>query len=287
MADTIKTLLGKGINFLKKEEYNNPQLDAELLLRHVLKVDKVYIYTHLNEEVDREDVDEFLDLVNKRNKGYPLQYIIGNQEFMGLNFNVGEGVLVPRPDTEILVEKIIDMAKDIDKESIDILDIGTGSGAITLSLAYYIKNSNLYSIDISSEALEIARKNRDNLGLCDRVEFINTNILDGFNFLDKKIDIIVSNPPYIPTIEIEKLQKEVSMYEPKLALDGGEDGLKFYRYITKEGKNHLTDEGILAFEIGYDQGKEVYNIMRENGFIDINIIKDLEDRDRVVIGRRG
>lgn len=285
---TIQQLLEHGVAVLESEHIQNPFLDTQLLLGYSLNVDKVYIYTHRDEVVDKEYVENFLDLLDKRRKGYPLQYILGTQEFMGLSFEVGEGVLVPRPDTEVLVESIIEIAKTedfIDRDQLRILDIGTGSGAITLSLAYYIRNSKVFSVDISDKALEIAKKNSERLGLDHKVTFLKGDLFNPIKRLDgeMKFDIIVSNPPYIPSGEIDSLQKEVAKYEPRLALDGGIDGLDFYRKIVCKSPLFLDNKGLLAFEIGYNQGNSLKNLLHENkGFKNIIIRKDLAGHDRVV-----
>ncbi|MGO3168269.1 peptide chain release factor N(5)-glutamine methyltransferase [Senegalia sp. (in: firmicutes)] len=285
MAHTVRELLGRGYNYLKKNEIKNPRLEAELIVCYLLDVDKAYLYTHPNRIVDEKIINKFDELTSKRKEGYPIQYILENQEFMGLDFHVGEGVLVPRADTEILTEYIIKMALKCEKEKLNIMDIGTGSGAITLSLAYYIKDAYIYSVDISEDAIRIARKNKRRMKLEDKVKFINKDILEGFPQIDEKMDIIVSNPPYIPSRDIDDLQIEVSKYEPRLALDGGDDGLVFYKYITKKAREKLTEDGVLCYEIGYDQGLSVKNIMNENSFKNIEILKDLSGRDRVVVGR--
>lgn len=285
METTIQNLL-KTAN-AKLKERRNPQLDSMLLLCYVLNVDKTYIYTHREEVIDGETVDKFYKLVEKRSKGYPLQYIIKKQEFMGLDFFVDEGVLVPRPDTEILVESIIKLVNESnmrDKDKINIVDIGTGSGAITLSLAHYIKNAFIYSIDISQDALNIAKRNCKNLRLENRVEFLNGDLFKPLENLYKEIDIVVSNPPYIPTKDITNLEAEVSQYEPKLALDGGIDGLNYYKKIIQQAPKHLKENGILALEIGYNQGKDLKKLLQQIGkFDNIEIKKDLAGHDRVVI----
>lgn len=289
---TIKGLLEKGIEILGEGDYFNPLLDAQILLSYLLGVDKIYLYTHNNDMVEKETVEEFLKLINLRKTRYPLQYIIGKQEFMGLDFKVKPGVLVPRPDTEVLVEKIIDLVEDGYfgcQEEINIADIGTGSGAITLSLAYFIKNAFVYSVDISPDALEVARVNSKTHSLEKRVRFLRGNLLEPLKKenLQGKIDILVSNPPYIPTRVIEDLQTEVSTYEPKLALDGGSDGLDFYREIINESIEVMSVKSIIAFEIGYDQGKSVRKLLEENGnFKNIKVITDLSGHDRVVIGEK-
>ncbi|WP_130805708.1 peptide chain release factor N(5)-glutamine methyltransferase [Senegalia massiliensis] len=287
MSTTVRDLLERGFKSLSKTERKSPRLESELIVMHLLDVDKAYLYTHPNRIVSKEIIEKFEELIEKRKEGYPIQYILKNQEFMGLDFHVTEGVLVPRPDTEILIEYIIKFARKNKKEKIKILDIGTGSGAISLSLAYYIENSYIYSVDISEKAIKIARKNKKKMNLEDRVELITKDILEGFPEIDEKMDIVVSNPPYIPSRDIDSLQIEVSKYEPRLALDGGDDGLVFYRYITEKAKEKLIDNGLLCYEIGYDQGESVKNIMGDNGYKEILVLKDLQGRDRAVIGRMG
>lgn len=269
-AYTIEDLIKKGIEALGEGEFNNPLLDSQLLLCHVLNVDKIYTYTHKNEIVDSHSVDKFLKLIDKRKSGYPIQYILGKQEFMGLDFFVKEGVLVPRPDTEILVEYILDIVKKgyfNNKETLKIVDIGTGSGAITLSLAHYLEKVHIYSVDISPIALEVATENSRRLGLESKVTFLKGDLFEPLDILglQNSIDIIVSNPPYIPTKDIAELQREVAEYEPKLALDGGEDGLDFYRRIVKECHKYLAPKAVLAMEIGYDQGPALKKLLEDKG----------------------
>lgn len=289
---TISSLLEKGIEILGKGDYFNPLLDAQILLSHLLDVEKIYLYTHSKDIVEERTVDEYLKLIELRKSRYPLQYIIGKQEFMGLDFKVKEGVLVPRPDTEVLVESIIEIVKNgqfVKRETINIADIGTGSGAITLSLAHFIENAFVYSVDISKKALGVANENAKNLLLDNRVKFLNGNILKPLydEHLERSIDILVSNPPYIPSRVIEELQIEVSTYEPKLALDGGEDGLDFYRNIIDNSGDLIRENGIIAFEIGHDQAKEIEKLLETNGnFKDIETITDLSGLDRVIIGKK-
>lgn len=291
MVNTINSILEEAIENLGEGDYFNPLLDSQILLSFVLGVDKIYLYTHKHEIVSEKDKEEFMKLIELRKKRYPLQYIIGTQEFMGLDFKVDERVLVPRPDTEILIETIIEIVKSgyFNKDTINIADIGTGSGAITLSLAHYLENSKVYSVDISIEALEIARENARSLSLENRVEFFHGNLLKPLydEKLEGEIDILVSNPPYIPTRIIEDLQVEVSKYEPILALDGGEDGLDFYKKIIKDSSKILSRKSIIAFEIGHDQAKDIKNLLIQNGnFKNIKIITDLSGHDRVVIGEK-
>ncbi len=286
---TIQKLLEHGINILESKGKTNSLLDVQLLLCHILNVDKIYIFTHKDEKVSHINVDKFLSLLYRRKDGFPLQYILGNQEFMGLNFEVNQEVLIPRPDTETLVEWIIEVVNTSDlskKNQINILDIGTGSGAIALSLAYYIKNSFVYSIDISDKALDIADKNAKNLKLESKIRFLKGNLFEPLKDLkcDIKFDIIVSNPPYIPSEEINNLQIEVSGYEPRLALDGGEDGLDFYRKIINKSVEYLKKGSILAFEIGHNQAAQVKEFLNhQGGFKDIEIKSDLAGFERAIL----
>lgn len=288
---TIEGIIKKGIDMLKQRDLSNPFLDAQLILSYVLGADKVYIYTYKDKLVKEDEAFKYFELINKRKQGYPLQYIVGKQEFMGIDFYVREGVLIPRPDTEILVENVLNWVDKYSNKNdiIRIVDIGTGSGAIALSLAHYIKEAIVYTVDISERALKVAEENRNKLKLEDRVVLLKGDMFEPLEDLNLKckVDIVVSNPPYIPTDDIPFLQKEVSVYEPSTALDGGKDGLCFYRKIIPEARKYLSHGGLLAFEIGYDQGKAVENLVfNEGSFDNINIYQDLSGHDRVVTGIR-
>jgi release factor glutamine methyltransferase len=221
-------------------------------------------------------------MIQDRLKGRPIAYIVNNREFMGLDFYVEEGVLIPRPDTEPLVEEVIELVKG--KENLKIVDIGTGSGAITVSLAKYIKDCQVYSLDISDKALSIGLKNAISNNVEDKINFIKSNIFSGIEDKGLELDVIVSNPPYIRRADIETLHTQVKDYEPYIALEGGEDGLNFYRDITRESVKYLKDKGILAFEVGHDQAEDVSEILKHNGYTNIYTKKDLQGIDRVVIG---
>lgn len=282
----INQLIRIGVDRIKGRQYGNAVLEATLLLGKLMNVDKVHIYTHGKEQVPDEIVNKFLEAIEKRSKGYPIQYIIKEKEFMGLNFYIEEGVLIPRPDTEIIVEYILEyIDKRHSQEQINILDIGIGSGAIGLSIAYYKKNVHVCGVDISHKALEVANINKDRFNLSN-VKLIKSDLFEKISE-EEKFHIIVSNPPYIPTEDMESLQEEVKNYEPRTALDGGKEGMDFYRRIIPESKNYLKEEGLLIFEIGYHQAKDVSHIMIENGFKDIKILKDLQGLDRAVLGING
>jgi release factor glutamine methyltransferase len=262
------------------------RLETILILCKLLDVDKSYIYTYGDKEVEDYIADKFLELMEKRHSGYPIQYILREREFMGLDFYLEEGVLVPRPDTEVLVEYIIEyIKKNYKEDNINVLDIGIGSGAIALSMAYYLKNIQVVGIDISHTAIKVANINKEKFKLSN-VNFYKGDLfkaLEGLN-MEGKFDIIVSNPPYIKRLDIESLDIQVKDYEPRLALDGGIDGLDFYRRITKRSLEYLKDNSLLIYEIGYEQGKEVEDILKVWGFKDISILKDLGGHDRVVLG---
>jgi release factor glutamine methyltransferase len=262
------------------------RLETILILCKLLDVDKSYIYTYGDKEVGDFIGAKFLELMEKRHSGYPIQYILGEREFMGLDFYLEEGVLVPRPDTEVLVEYIIEyIKKNYKEDNINVLDIGIGSGAIALSMAYYLKNIQVVGIDISHTAIKVANINKEKFKLSN-VNFYKGDLfkaLEGLN-MEGKFDIIVSNPPYIKRLDIESLDIQVKDYEPRLALDGGIDGLDFYRRITKRSLEYLKDNSLLIYEIGYEQGKEVEDILKVCGFKDISILKDLGGHDRVVLG---
>lgn len=280
----INQLLKIGADMIIDREYGNPLLEATMVLESLLDVDRIYIYTHGKEKVNDNIVDKFLELMKIRATGYPIQYILKEKEFMGLNFYIEEGVLIPRPDTEILVEYILHyIDKNYPNKSINLLDLGVGSGAIALSIAHYKRNINVYGVDNSDIAMKVANINREKFNL-DNVKLYKGNLFEGIEELGIKFHIIVSNPPYISSEEIDTLQKEVKDFEPMEALDGGEDGLDFYRKIISKSKKYLEEKGLLIFEIGCEQGKDVSNLFLKEGFENIEVLKDLQGLDRVVLG---
>lgn len=279
---TIGELLEEGNRILKESGINSYALDCQLLLGKVLERDKIYIITHREEKVRKCNTEEFYNLLEKREKKMPLKYILESCEFMGLELYIKEGVLIPRPDTEILVESVLKKIEE--EEEVKVCDLCCGSGAIGLSIAYYRKNSKVDLLDIAEDPKIVTCKNISKFFLEERAEFIQSDLLEQVIRMQKRYDIIVSNPPYIRNDVIPTLMEDVREYEPHLALSGGEDGLNFYRRIIDESKLALKVNGILAFEIGYDQGSDVQNLMLEKGFINVKIIKDLACLDRVVIG---
>ena len=280
---TIKELLNQAVIMLKNENIDAPKNKARMLLQATLKKSREYLMIYDNKEVENIDRDRYIKNVKRLILGEPLQYITGIQEFMKLNFLVTKDVLIPRPDTEILVEEVIRKAENIPNPVI--LDLCTGSGAIAVSLAKYIKNVYICAVDISSKALEIAKKNAELNGVKNNIEFIESNLFDKIK--ERKFDIIVSNPPYIETETIKTLSKEVQS-EPKIALDGGKDGLDFYRKIADSGSKYLNRQGYICLEIGYNQRIAVRQILEnKKRYVNINCIKDLCGNDRVITAQIG
>lgn len=279
---TVHEMIEEGSKRLEGCKKANFQVEAELLALYVLGYTKLERILKANKKVAREDEDIYWEYISKRCLGIPLQYITEEQEFMGLPFYVDSNVLIPRQDTETLIETIIDKSKETPFKNI--IEIGTGSGCISISLAKFLPYSKITAVDISENALKIARKNAKINQVEDRIKWIQGDLLSNY-ISDKKIDLIVSNPPYIRTQDCMVLDREVREHEPNLALDGGQDGLDFYRKITSQSKEYLKENGILAYEIGHDQSNDVYNILKSNGFTRIRQIKDLAGKDRVVLGR--
>lgn len=284
---SIGKLLKKGKEILGQREYMNTSLEVEMILSHTLQKDRSYIIVHNKDYVKEDIVENFLKKIYERKKGVPIQYILKSQEFMGLELYVDKGVLIPRGETELLVEHILKLIEErySSDKFIKILEIGTGSGAIPVSIGYYTKNTEIWTVDIEKVPYNIGIKNSKRYGLEGRIKFLLGNLFEPIRKtnITEKFDIIVSNPPYIRKDEIEKLQIEVRDHEPKTALDGGVDGLDFYRKIIKESTEFLAPGGILAFEIGYDQGKIVTDLMKNN-FESIELIKDYSALDRIIIG---
>lgn len=281
----IKEALQYGAGILKAASNEAPVVQAGAVLCHVLKCDRTFLYAHGEFALEAEQERCYLGLLTDRVKGRPLQYITGTQEFMSLDFQVTPSVLIPRQDTEVLVEIVIKCAKEMrDKNILKILDIGAGSGCISISLARYIDNCRITAVDISEEALKVAEGNAALNNVSSKIAFVKGSIFENLN-TDRQFDIVVSNPPYIPSGDIKYLQVEVRRFEPRSALDGGTDGLNFYRNIVNAAPGYLKKDGLLAFEVGVGQGEVVSSIMAPS-FYDIGIFKDLSGIDRVVTGKR-
>ncbi len=276
---TIKETMRKGMIKLKTGNVTEPNLKSRLLMQYILNKPRQYLIVYDDQILTlRQEVDYFKS-IKRLIEGEPIQHITHQQEFMKLNFFVDENVLIPRPDTEILVEEVIKIAKKTKAKKI--LDLCTGSGAIAVSLAKYLGDVEITAIDISSKSLQIAIKNAKSNQVEDKITFIESDLFS--NITDDKYDIIVSNPPYIRKDVINTLTKEVQK-EPKIALDGGEDGLEFYRKIVCESDKYLKFRGYLCLEIGFDQKNDVINIINnERKYVGTYCKKDLYDNDRIVV----
>ena len=277
----IKEVLRKGMIELKTNGIKEPNLKSRLLMQYILNQPREYILVHDDKQLTlRQNVDYFKG-IKRLIEGVPIQHITHRQEFMKLNFYVDENVLIPRPDTEILVEEAISICKK--NNYTKILDLCTGSGAIAVSLAKYLKNVDITALDISKNALKIAKRNARANKVEEKITFIESNLFD--NLSNNKYDIIVSNPPYIKKDEIENLDKEVKK-EPLLALDGGIDGLDFYRKIVKNAYKYLNNKGILCLEIGFNQKEDVTNLLEKEGkYRNFYCKKDLGQNDRIIIAQ--
>ncbi len=278
---TIKETLRKGMIQLKTENVTEPNLKARLIMQYILNKPRQYLIIYDNQVLTLRQEVNYFKAIKRLINGEPIQHITHQQEFMKLNFFVNEDVLIPRPDTEILVEEVIKIARKINAKKI--LDMCTGSGAIAVSLAKYLDNVEITAVDISEKTLDVAKTNAKNNEVENKITFIESNLFE--NIVNEKYDIIVSNPPYIKKDVIKTLTKEVQK-EPKIALDGGYDGLDFYRKITHQSEEYLKFNGYLCFEIGYDQKKDVIKIINdEKKFTGTYSKKDLCDNDRIIVTR--
>lgn len=275
----IDTILKWTRQYFAEKGVENPRLDAEVLLSHILKKDRMYLYVHFDQPLEEKELAQFRSAVKKRATRLPVAYIIGSKEFMGLDFFVTPAVLIPRPDTEILVETALELLKTVD--SPDILDIGTGSGAISISMLVNLPNAKGTTVDISKEAIAVATSNADKHQVAERLTFCQGDLFAPV--VGQKFSAILSNPPYIPAADISQLEPEVRQ-EPSLALDGGTDGLDFYRRIIQEGKQYLLAGGFIAMEVGFDQAQLVAAMAEETGFFKVSaIVKDYGGIERVVV----
>ena len=293
---TLDNCLQQGISILQSNNISDADFDAFALLEYVTGVAKSDYFFKKGDEISDSCYERYIELIERRSKRVPLQHITNRQNFFGYDFYVDSNVLIPRQDTEVLIEKILEVIEanfNVEISSdISILDMCTGSGCIAITLYMeLIKrgfNIEVTAADISKDALMVAKKNIENLlgksVLNNTFHIIESDMFSNINN-NRSYDIIVSNPPYIPTRDIEKLEPEVRDYDPIMALDGDTDGLRFYRRIIEESSNYLNNNGFIAFEIGYDQGEDVECLLEEKGYKDINIYKDLGGLDRVIIGR--
>lgn len=278
-------LVKQGHSKLFKAGINDADSDAWILFEDICGLSKTEYFKKMLDEASDSETSEYLAAIETRITHYPLQYIIGEWEFMGLTFKVNENVLIPRQDTELLVEKafmIVDEKFHTSDKSMFVMDMCTGSGCIGISMAKKYSDAEVTCVDISKEALEVAKENAK-LNRVENISFVESDLFDN---VTGKFDMIICNPPYIASAEIDNLMPEVRAHEPRIALDGDVDGLKFYRKIIDKSKEFLSEDGYILFEIGYDQREKVKELLIEKGYSDIEALKDLSGNDRVVIGRR-
>ena len=293
----LKFLLDKSISYLEKNNISESKLIAEIVFSHVLEIDRMMFFTKYRNEIEDEKIEKIRYFIKKiGQEKFPVQYLLNEQEFFGRKFYVDKGVLIPRQDTEILVEKAIEILKNNDlkkniSEKIEknsknrkkILDIGAGSGIIGISVALEIKDSYVLGIDISEKALETSEKNKEILNV-KNIKFLKSNLFENVEF--KEFDMIISNPPYISFNEVGIMSDDTLLHEPSDALFAENDGLYFYYEICQNALDYLADSGYLLFEIGYKQGNNVAEIMTSSGFKNVEVIKDLAGLDRVVVGQK-
>ena len=271
---TYSEALRKSTDYLREAGIADAETDARLLLMHVSGKDRTFFLAHGDEELTEREEKHYQLLTEKRGGHVPVQHLTGTMNFMGLDFDVAENVLIPRIDTEYLVEEAMTYVED----GARVLDVCTGSGCILLSLMRFKNAISGVGVDVSDDALALSRKNAEKLGV-ENVQFIKSDL---FQNVEGKFDYILSNPPYIRRAEIDGLMDEVRLHEPHLALDGGEDGLDFYRKIAHEAKEYLESEGRLFFEIGFDEGDALREILSSEGYKDIEVVRDYSGNERVV-----
>lgn len=279
---TIGSIITKTVPFFKERGLPNPRLEADLLLAGVLKLPRVKLYSEWDRPLEPAEIQQYREVIVKRVQGWPLAYLTGRKSFLSWEFQVNPAVLIPRPETELLVEAVVEAVKG--RTEITGVDVGTGSGIIAISLAKLLHGSSWYAIDISPEALGVAEANAVQLGVEQQIRFLKGDLLEPVAGSGVSFDLIVSNPPYIPSAEIGSLQPEVRQ-EPLLALDGGPDGLDLYRKLLPQARKLLKDDGIIAVEHGFDQRKLLEDLFRDAGFV-TESKADLAGWDRVMIGRK-
>jgi release factor glutamine methyltransferase len=281
---TVLEAINLSAEYLAKKGIESPRINAELLLANIIGCKRLDLYLAFDRPLSDPELNNYRELIKRRASFEPLQYIVGTIEFYGLEIKVNPSVLIPRPETEVLVEYIIKKLSDIGK--LDILEIGCGSGNIAISLAFHLKQAKIITTDISEAALKLAEENSSLLGVSDRINFINHNILN--DDLDKfpSFDAIVSNPPYVAKDDYSSLQKEIRNFEPRFAVTDESDGLTFYRAISQKAFSQLKSNGFLFFEMAQGQHDEVRIIMMNNNFTNIEVIKDYQNIERIISGEK-
>ena len=277
----IEIAIKKAFKVLKKNKISSALLDSELLLSKVIKKDREFVLLNLDKKLDQSDQESFKDLIIKRSKGKPLAYLTGVKSFWNYDFKVNEKVLIPRPDSEIIIEQVLDIYKN--KNNLNFLEVGIGSGCISLSILKEKKSFLATGIDLSQDCVRISRLNANKLGVDNRIKLLKSDV---DNLIFRKYDLIISNPPYIKKFDLNKLDKEVKNYEPNLALDGGLEGLSVIRKVIKKSSGLIKIGGKLILEIGYDQREPVKKMLINNNFYINRTLKDLAKNDRCIISTK-
>jgi release factor glutamine methyltransferase len=279
---TVKEILDWTREYFKGAGVERSRLEAEQLLAYTLDVDRIQLYMNPDRPLDESELNSFRPLVKERKSGQPLQYITGQVSFMGLSLKIDERALIPRPETEEMTEEILGEFRDF--RGVQVLDLGTGSGAIAIALARFLVDPTVTAVDKSPEALELARENARRNDLGDVIEFRQS---DWFSEVEENYDVVVSNPPYVPTEQLDALQKEIKDHEPAEALDGGEEGLQEIEFILDHVGEYLKEDGAVYLEIGHDQGEKVKNCASNNNLQNVKIIEDSRGTDRILCGKKG
>ena len=279
----LKQALASAVERLEAADVGSPRLNAETLLMFVLGVNRAYLYAHPERELNFEEQARYDEVIAQRSTGMPSQYITGHQEFWGLDFVVTPAVLIPRPETEHLVETVLELARYLVKPRV--VDVGTGSGCIALALANELKTAEVYAVDLSADALEIARANAARLQLDDRVKFLQSNVLEALADVHD-FDFVVSNPPYVGKNEADKVQRSVFEFEPRIAVFSGESGLDVIRPLIEQGHAALKPGGWLAMEIGYSMRDMVLELLYPTMWDNIRVVPDLQGISRVIAARK-
>ncbi len=282
---TIKSLLEWTAGYFGRKNVENPRLEAELLLAHVLGTDRVGLYVNYHQPVNQEERSRYRELVKRRVQGEPVAYLTGKKEFFSLDFEVNPQVLIPRSDTEPMVEKAIDLGRAMGG-AIKIADVGTGSGAIAVALAVHLPQAQVFATDISPSCVQVAARNAARHRVRERIDFLVGDLLSPLEPGDGTLDMVVANLPYVPAYEYENLPSGIREFEPRLALHGGEDGLDLYRRLMPQARQLLRSGGYILLEIAWNQGRDMCSLM--GSYFDvIEIGQDLAGRDRFVVGKKG
>jgi release factor glutamine methyltransferase len=279
----LKQALASAVEKLEATDVGSPRLNAETLLMFVLGVNRAYLYAHPERELTSEEETRYDEVIGQRSGGVPSQYITGHQEFWGLDFVVSPSVLIPRPETEHLVETILELAREVPAPRI--VDVGTGSGCVALALAHELKSAEVYAVDLSAEALEIARANAARLQLGSRVRFLQSNVLETLADV-RDFDFVVSNPPYVGLNEADKVQRSVFEYEPRVAVFAGANGLDVIRPLIEQAYAVLKPGGYLAIEIGYSMLDMVLDLLSLTMWDEPSVVPDLQGIPRVIVARK-